>query len=300
MGTMLAAEIRCDHADGCESGFRLIRSALQQVDAAMSVYHDSEITRINTAAGQTDYLQPVEKNTEHVLLAAQEVANKTSGAFDITVKPLADLYGFYRKDTSTTAHMPSQAEISRVLALVDYRDLEILPRRAGLKRKGMQIDLGGIAKGFALDQAAAALLKAGHAEFTLNFGGQILAHGISTPVVIKHPLKPGKNLLLCEIESGSISVSAQSERYRIAGGQKIGHLINPHTGESEDRNLLIIVYQPKAMLADAWSTGLFFTDRASFDAFTRNERLVAYKLDKNGNLQVTETAASAAPCKVAN
>lgn len=300
MGTMLAAEIRCGLADDCESGFRLIRSALDSVDAAMSVYHGSEITQINAAAGTAVYLQPVGESTEQVLRAALDAANKTGGAFDITIKPLADLYGFYRREASTTAHIPSPAEISRVLALVGYRDLVLAPRRAGLRRKGMQIDLGGIAKGFALDQAAAALLRAGYTEFTLNFGGQILAHGIPTPVVVKHPLKPGKDLLLCEINSGSISVSAQSERYRIAGGRKIGHLINPRTGESERENLTTVVYHTQAMYADAYSTALFFTAAPAFDAYTCNERLVAYKLDKNGNLRVSETAKNTAPCKIAD
>lgn len=297
MGTVLAAEIACDHADQCESGFLAIGRELNSVDAAMSIYHSSEITRLNAAAGLANYMQPVEKSTEQVLSAALQVAEKTGGAFDITVKPLADLYGFYRK--SAVAALPTQAEVSHALTLVGYPDLMVTRGRAGLKRRGMQVDLGGIAKGFALDQAAAALLKAGHTEFTLNFGGQILAHGIPTPVVVKHPQNPGKNLLLCEISSGSISVSAQSERYRLAGGKRIGHLINPRTGESEDRNLLSIVYHAEAMQADAWSTGLFFTDRPSFDAFTRRERLVAFRLDAKGNLQISEKAQYTAPCKIA-
>ena len=300
MGTVLAAEIRCGRADGCESGFTLIGSALRKVDAAMSVYHESEITRLNAAAGQADYLQPVENNTEQVLRAALDVAQKTSGAFDITVKPLANLYGFYRKAGSTTAGLPTQAEKSHALALVGYRDLVLASRRAGLKRRGMQVDLGGIAKGFALDQAAAALVKTGHMEFTLNFGGQILAHGITAPVVVKHPLKPGKDLLRCEISSGSISVSAQSETYRFADGRKIGHLINPHTGESERENLTTVVYHVQAMYADAYSTALFFTTAPAFAAITRSERLVAYKLDKNGNLQISEAANGTAPCRIAD
>lgn len=297
---MLAAEIRCDRPDGCEAGFKLISSALQQVDAAMSVYHDSEITRINAAAGTTGYLQPVEKDTEQVLRAAQVVAQNTSGAFDITVKPLADLYGFYRNNASKMTAAPTQAELSHALGLIGYRDLQITAARAGLRRKGMQIDLGGIAKGFALDKAAALLLAAGYNEFTLNFGGQIFAHGITTPVVVKHPLEPGKDLLLCEINSGSISVSAQSERYRFADGKKIGHLLNPRTGLSENKTLVSIVYHPQAMYADAYSTALFFADAAEFAALTGKQALVAYQFDAQGGLQISPEAKRSGPCRVAD
>lgn len=300
MGTVLAAEILCAEADGCERAFQLIRSALDSVDQAMSVYHDSEIMRINRFAGGKGYLQPVGSDTEQVLRAALSVAERSEGRFDATVKPLIDLYGFYRKSSQKTDIPPSAAQVSAALALVGYRDLMVSPGRAGLKRKGMQIDLGGIAKGFALDKAAAQLIQAGYAEFTLNFGGQILAHGISTPVVVKHPRKPVKDLLLCEISSGSISVSAQSERYRLSEGKKIGHLINPRTGHSEEAALVSVVHHPQAMLADAWSTALFFTDAAGFALSTHSERLVAYKLDVNGNLQISEAAKSTAPCRLAD
>lgn len=298
MGTMLAAEIRCERADGCESGFTQIRSALESVDAAMSVYHDSEITRINSFAGAQNYLLPVSSGTEQVLRAAQTVSHESEGRFDITVKPLIDLYGFYRK--SAPESLPSVAELSTALALVGYRDLEIAAGRAGLRRRGMQIDLGGIAKGFALDKAAALLLEAGYNEFTLNFGGQILAHGITTPVVVKHPLKPGKDALLCEISLGSISVSAQSERYLLTAGKKIGHLLNPRTGLSENNILVSVVYHPQAMYADAYSTALFFADAAEFAALTGKQALVAYQFDAQGRLQISPAAKQSEPCRVAD
>lgn len=297
MGTVLAAEIACDAADGCPAAFEKILSALESVDHAMSVYHASEITRINSFAGAQNYLQPVSTDTEQVLRAAHSVSNASAGRFDITVKPLIDLYGFYRKGGAEI--LPSATQLSAALGLVGYRDLEIAAgRRAGLKRIGMQIDLGGIAKGFALDKAAALLLGAGYKEFTLNFGGQVLAHGSNTPVVVKNPLKAGKDLVVCEIGSGSVSVSAQSERYRLAQGKKIGHLLNPRSGQSEDNNLVSIVYHPQAMFADAWSTALFFADAPAFAVLTQKHELIAYRFGADGKLQVSERAQKAAPCRV--
>lgn len=296
MGTVLAAEVACGAAHGCPLAFEKILSALESVDRAMSVYHASEITRINSSAGAQNYLQPVSADTEQVLRAALSVAEASAGRFDITVKPLIDLYGFYRKNGPEI--LPFAAELSAALALVGYRDLEISAGRAGLGRKGMQIDLGGIAKGFALDKAAASLLDAGYREFTLNFGGQVLAHGSNIPVVVKNPLMAGKDLVVCEIHSGSVSVSAQSERYRLAQGKRIGHLLNPRSGLSEDNNLVSVIYHPQAMLADAWSTALFFTDTAAFATLTQKHALIAYRFGADGKLQVSERAQKAALCRV--
>lgn len=296
MGTVLAAEIACGAAHGCPDAFEKILSALESVDRAMSVYHASEITRINNFAGAKNYLQPVSADTEQVLRAALSVAEASAGRFDITVKPLIDLYGFYRKGDAES--LPSAAQLFAALALVGYRDLEIAAGSAGLRRKSMQIDLGGIAKGFALDKAAALLMGAGYTEFILNFGGQVLTHGSNIPVVVKNPLKPGRDLVVCEIRSGSVSVSAQSERYMLAQGKKIGHLLNPRSGQSEDSNLVSIVYHPQAMFADAWSTALFFTDTAAFMALTQKHALIAYRFGADGKLQVSERAQKAALCRL--
>lgn len=296
MGTMLAAEILCARPDSCEPAFRLIAAALQKVDTLMSVYHDSEVTRLNTAAGQTQYLQPVSDDTEQVLRAALHVATRSAGAFDITIKPLADLYGFYRKDSATNAGLPTQAEVVRAQALVGYRGLVVESRSAGLRRKGMQIDLGGIAKGFALDQAAASLTRAGYKEFTLNFGGQILAHGVKTGIVVRHP-NSERTLLRCDISFGSVSVSAQSERFRIAGGNRIGHLLNPHTGSGEATNVVSMVFHDQAMLADAWSTALFFADAAEFSRITASEYLRAYRLPARGEPQYSAAMLKGLECR---
>lgn len=300
MGTVLAAEIACgQRAENCEIGFALIATALNSVDAAMSVYHDSEITRINQMAGTDVFLQPISSETESVLRAALTVSRKSGGAFDITIKPLADLYGFYQKGGGTAAALPTQAELSRTVALIGYHDLVVEPGRAGLKRQGMQIDLGGIAKGFALDRAAAALIKAGYTKFTFNFGGQILAHGMPVPVTVQHPFNPAEILLRCEISSGSISVSAQSERYRTAHGKRFGHLLNPRTGKSEENNLVAVVYHPQAMLADAWSTALFFADATEFRRTTAQNSITAYRFSADAKVHWSNNMNKANPCKTA-
>jgi thiamine biosynthesis lipoprotein len=296
MGTVLAAEIDCPRADGCEAGFQLIRNALDSVDAAMSIYHDSEITRINAHAGMPGFETPVSPDTELVLRQAVAISAQSHGNFDVTIKPLLELHGLYHKDPKKTAFLPSETELNRALALVDYRGLAIDRHRAGLRRTGMQIDLGGIAKGFTLDKAARLLKGAGFDSFTMNFGGQVLAQGRITPISVKNPLQAGAELLRCEISAGSVSVSAQSERFRITQGRKIGHLINPHTGNSEDRNLLTVVYHAQAMAADAWATALFFTDAGEFEKMTQRQSLVAYKLDARGKLLISAAARNSRLC----
>lgn len=294
MGTFIAVELDCDDNAQCEAGFSAVRDSVGAVDNAMSIYHPSEITRINAAAGSANFLQPISVSTREVLAASQTVAERSAGAFDITIKPLAEIYGFYQPKP-VLQNPPDDATLLKAKDLVDFHQLHIAGDRAGLTKPGMGIDLGGIAKGFALDQAAGTLIRLGIKKFTFNFGGQILAHRMPASIQIAHPLDAKKILLSCRIDTGSISVSAQNERFVTQGKKRLGHLVNPRTGLSEERTLLTMVYHPQAMLADAWSTALFFSDEASFRAISRREGLAAYRLGADG-VVTTSRDFSAAAC----
>lgn len=281
MGTLLTATLHCGRHEQCEAGFAAISDVLTDIDSRMSVYHSSELTRLNAAAGTASLLQPVSPGTLEVLQTALVIAAQSGGRFDPTILPLLKAYGLMREDFGGEA-VTAQAKLAEAGKLVDYRQVVISGSRAGLKKRGMSLDFGGIAKGYALDKAAAALRKLGIGAFVLNFGGQLLVHGTAHTTTVYDPQTTNRVLVSCTISEGSISVSAQDKRYVHERGKKRGHLINPLTKESEQNTLLSLVYHRSAMHADAWSTALFFTDRAAFSRLTQKQQLAALRLDRRG------------------
>ncbi|MFZ5629958.1 MAG: FAD:protein FMN transferase [Spirochaetota bacterium] len=283
MGTLLSAKLICGRLEQCDAGFSAISDVLTDVDQRMSVYHPSEVTGLNDAAGTPSLLQPLSPGTLEVLRAALRIARQSEGRFDPTILPLLKAYGLMREDTGGEA-ATAKAQLAEASSLVDYRQVVISGSRAGLKKKGMSLDFGGIAKGYALDKISAALQKLGIAAFVLNFGGHLLVHGTDHTTVIYHPGGTGRVLVTCTISEGSISVSAQDKRYVTERGKRRGHLINPLTKESENETLLSLVYHHSAMHADAWSTALFFTGTAEFRALSEQQKLAALHLNSRGEL----------------
>lgn len=283
MGTVLTATLHCGGHEQCDAGFAAISDALTDIDSRMSVYHSSELTRLNAAAGTASLLQPLSAGTLEVLQTALVIAAQSGGRFDPTILPLLKAYGLMREDfggEAETAH----SRLAEAANLVDYRQVVLSGAHAGLKKKGMALDFGGIAKGYALDQAAVALRKLGIGAFVLNFGGHLLVHGTTHTTTVYDPQITNRVLVSCTISGGSISVSAQDKRYVHERGKRRGHLINPLTKESENETLLSLVYHESAMHADAWSTALFFTNAAEFRELSQQQKLAALHLNTRGEL----------------
>lgn len=286
MGTLFSAELYCPGPALCSAGFEAIRSVLDDIDNRMSVYHPSELTRLNNAAGTAQMMQPLSASTLVVLRASLGIAAQSQGRFDPTILPLVKAYGLLREDFGGETET-SRAHLAEAGKLVDYRQVQISGTRAGLKKKGAALDFGGIAKGYALDRAAVALQKLGISAFVLNFGGHLLVHGTTHTTTVYDPRDTNRVLVSCTISEGSISVSAQDKRYVNERGNRRGHLINPLTKESESGTELSLVYHASAMLADGWSTALFFTDHAAFTALTEQRKIAALQLSRTGKLSAS-------------
>lgn len=287
MGTLLSATLICDRPEQCDVGFTAISDVLSDIDSRMSVYHTSELTRLNAAAGTASLLQPLSTSTLEVLRTALVIAAQSQGRFDPTILPLIKAYGLMRENFGGESDT-AQAKLVEAGSLVDYRQVLISGTRAGLKKKGMALDFGGIAKGYALDQVAVVLRKLGIGAFVLNFGGHLLVHGTEHTTTVYDPQEANRVLVSCTISEGSISVSAQDKRYVHERGKRRGHLINPLTKESESDTVLSLVYHPSAMHADGWSTALFFTRTTEFNALAKKQQLTALHLSSRGELSHSE------------
>ncbi len=254
MGTSVAIEAAGGDEPARRAAIAEAFAAVIEVDRLMSNYRDdSELSLLNRRAAE----EPVRVSEPMlaVLQAAQEVAARSEGAFDVTVGPLVRLWGLHDQKP----HVPTAEELQRVRPLVDRRNLEIDPaaHTVRFRRPGVEIDLGGIAKGFAVELAAGVLRRRGLDGF-IDAGGNQFMLGLppgrpSWRVGIKDPDHPDRLLGVLDVEPGSVSTSAQYANTLRAGPRQYGHILDPRTLEPSAEALSVTVVSPDATLGDALS-----------------------------------------------
>ena len=233
-------------------------AAMAEVDRLMSNYRsDSELTRVNREAARGPVV--VSDPLLRVLEAAQRISADSAGAFDITVGPLVRLWGFRNK----TPHIPSSAELAAVRSLVGYRSLVIDGGQHTVRfaHAGMEIDLGGIAKGFAVE-VAAGVLRAHHVNGFIDAGGN--QYMVGTPpgktawtIGIKNPDAADRLMGVIEVAGGSVSTSANDANFLVADGRKYGHLLDPRTLQPSTAALSATIVSDDGTLADGMSKAAF-------------------------------------------
>ena len=224
-----------------------------RVDSLMSTWRDDSVLSRLNAAGAGNWVT-VGSEVCEVLLEAKAVAGASGGAFDPTVLPLVRLWGF--RDGAVA--VPDTASLTTVMESVGHRWLEVDLQggRARLNRAGMAVDLGGIAKGYALDQAAAAMRKAGAEGGMLDLGGNLLAFGQGPAATagIVDPEDPSLVVATVPLVDVSAATSGQYERFLTSEGRKYGHILDPRTGHPVPGDLSVTVLAAEAQLADALAT----------------------------------------------
>lgn len=229
---------------------------------------ESQINRLN----QQGSLK-VSKETLEVIELAKYYYGLTDGAFDITVLPLLEIWGFSKKDKLDRA--PSQDKINAALSLIGS-DKIIIDKKNSLisfSKKGMKIDLGGIAKGFAVDQAIKELAKIGVRSALINAGGDIYCLGKkgarNWSVGIRDPNGHGVNKVL-NLENDAIATSGDYERFIVIDNKTYPHIINPKTGFPVDTNVQSVsVVAESCALADVLATALFVMDEDRVKEFSK-------------------------------
>ncbi len=249
------------YAGGTESAFDAAFARIAEIDSAMTINKpDSEVIRVNKAAG----LHPVKVAPDvfFVIKRGLEFSLLGNGAFDITVAPLVALWGI----GTAHARVPRPDEIKETLALVGSRNLEL--QEAGstvfLKRPGMGIDLGSMAKGYAADEVARVLREHGVTSALINLGGNILTMGQKpdgTPwrIGIQNPEEPrGTPVGVVEIPRGSVTTAGTYERYFTSGGKRYFHILDARTGYPAWNGLAAVsIVAGDSMSADGYDTVVF-------------------------------------------
>lgn len=244
-----------------EQARRATRAALDEIarlDGLWNPYDpESEISLVNRRAGGEPV--PVSRDTVAVLQVALEVARQSGGAFDPTVGPLVRAWGFGEKP-----RLPSPEEIQRARALVSYQEviLDNTRQTVRLARAGMALDLGAIAKGYAVDRAREILRQHGIRSALIVAGGSVYALG-SRPggkpwrVAVQHPRQEQAILGVIPLTEGAVDTSGDYQRYFEEAGIRYHHLFDPRTGYPARLCQSATVTHPLATWADALATAAF-------------------------------------------
>jgi thiamine biosynthesis lipoprotein len=256
MGTRIAVELAAGDAAAAEKAIDAVIAEMHRIDVLMSVYKpDSQVSRVNrdAAAG------PVKVDPELAALVARalEFSEMSGGAFDITYASVGYLYDY-------RAHKhPSDSQIAAALPGINWRHVVVdLPASTiRFTRPGVRIDLGGIAKGYAVDTSIAILQTLGITHATVTAGGdsRIIGDRDGRPwiVGIRHPDDKDRVIARIPLEDAAISTSGDYERYFDEGGVRYHHIIDPKTGKSPHGVRSVTIIAPTSTLAEGLTKSVF-------------------------------------------
>lgn len=242
--------------------FDEIFSAIEKIEKEMTINNalDSEVIEINQQAG-VDYVQ-VSEQTFEVIKTGLAYSKLGNGNFDITVGPLVKLWEIGFED----AHVPSEEEIKESLEHIDYHKVLLDEENHAVKLEdaGMQLDLGGIAKGYAADVAASIIKEHGNQAAIINLGGNVYAYGEkangdSFKIGVQNPFSPrGAYLGILSVKDQTVVTSGTYERFFEQDGTVYHHILDPKTGYPVENNLeSVTIVTESSMSADALSTMTF-------------------------------------------
>ncbi len=260
MGTSVQVTVWADDEAAVAVAAQAAFDEIRRLDRMMTTWlPDSEISRINAGAGKAAVR--VSDETLAVIVRALEVSKASKGLFDITVGVFGGLWKF---DEDMDGTLPDPAEVERRVKLVGWRDVLVDRKRktVRLRKKGMKINLGGIAKGYAVDRAAAVLIGAGLSDFIVQAGGDMYVSGSKarTPWVVgvRDPRGPrDDSFAVAPVRDRSFSTSGDYERGFVEGGVRYHHILDPRTGQPARATRSVTIMAKDAFTADAWSKVFF-------------------------------------------
>jgi thiamine biosynthesis lipoprotein len=218
---------------------------------------ESELSQVNAAAGQGAVRVSLE--TMVVVRKSLQVAEMTDGAFNIAIGPAVDAWNI-----SAEPRVPSAEELTGLKPLVDLQNVhtDVWERTIQLQKPGMRIDVGGIGKGYAADQAVVVMKKAGATAGVVALSGDIktfgrLPNGTAIPVGIRHPRREGEILAEIDLQDEAISTAGDYERFFEKDGVRYHHILDPHTLQPARGCQSVSVIAKEGVWADGLDTGIF-------------------------------------------
>jgi FAD:protein FMN transferase len=230
---------------------------VRRLDRMLSNYIPaSEWSELNRKAGR-GFVQ-VSPELYRLIAACVDYSRASGGAFDITVGPLMKVWGFYKG----SGRMPQPADIRRAMADIGYRNILLDPARHAIRfaREGVNLDPGGIGKGYAVDRMAKTMRNAGISSALIAASGSSI-YGLGTPpgeprgwrVGIEDPADTSKILERVYLKNESMSTSGDYEKFFLAGGRMWSHIMDPRTGYPAEGVASVSVIAPRTIDSEAWA-----------------------------------------------
>jgi thiamine biosynthesis lipoprotein len=256
MGTNIHVELWSDSAQQGEAAIQAVMDEMQRINLLMSPYiKNSELSQLNSRASDTAV--PVSIELFELITLSVELAKETDGAFDITFASVGYLYN-YRENQK-----PEQEQIDELLIAIDYRHIKFDADEHSIffAHPNVKIDLGGIAKGHAVDNAIDILKKFGveHALVTAGGDTKLLGDRLGKPwiVGIRDPRNKDKQAVILPLVDTGLSTSGDYERYFEQDGRRFHHILSPKTGTSVYEVQSVSIIGQRSTLNDALSTAVF-------------------------------------------
>ncbi len=277
-----------------------IEGVLSNINNLMSTYRDdSELSRFNQHREETPF--PVSPETLEVFQLAERISTATQGAFDVTVSPLVELWGFGR-NKKPEGYVPSSEEIERTKSAVGYQKIVVDALAGTLTKRHPDVvcDVGAIVPGYASDKVAEALERLGYTNYMVEIGGEVRARGRNLDgriwrIGIEKPDELGRVVQkVVPLENAALSTSGDYRNYFEKDGKRYCHEIDPRTGKPIEHNLASVsVITSDCASADAYATALMVVGPIEGKAFADTHDLAAYFLVRqtDGHFEEVESAA---------
>lgn len=266
-----------------------IGAVLEEVDSAMSTWReDSELSRFNTVEDQSEWF-PVSEPLYQVLAAAKSISELTDGAFDVTVGPVVNLWGFGPQ--ARPESVPDETTLAAVLADVGYETLELREDPPAVRaRKRQYIDLSAIAKGYAVDAVSEYLAGQGVEAFLVEVGGEVRSRGRKPGdqpwrLAIEEPVTEARQInRVVVLENQAMATSGDYRNFYEVDGERFSHTIDPETGRPIRHSLAsVTVITENCMMADGLATAFNVMGHERAMALATRLNLAAYFIVRGEN-----------------
>lgn len=267
---------------------RAIGDLLESINQEMSTYlPESQISRFNRF-GTNAWFQTTPAFFE-VLTMALEVGRHSEGAYDITVAPLVDLWGF--GPGKQVFSPPSQEDIDVLMPRIGQDNIRLDREHYGvMKLSELSLDVSSLAKGYAVDQVADLLLEQGINRFMVEVGGEIRLSGLSGRgdawrIAIERPDSAGRSVdAAISLTDVAVATSGDYRNYFEVNGERYSHMIDPRTGHPISHDLVsVTVVHPECMIADAWATALAVLGAERAMSVAQEHELAVYFIRRVGD-----------------
>ncbi len=256
LGTVVTIKLNVPEGLSAEPLLEKAFQEMSRIDSLCGYLESSELARINRSSGNPVRISP---DVALVLRKAYKYSVISGGALDVTIDPVSRLWGRFEGEA---LGVPTRSSIDSAVRLVDYRQLLVEDSMARFLTRGGSIDLGSIAKGYAVDRCVALLESLGAAGGLVDAGGDVRTFGEKPgggpwKVGLRDPRAPDSIVTVFELGDRSVATSGDYERYFIEDSVRYHHILNPRTGFPADGSCSVTIITGEACDADAIATAVF-------------------------------------------